>query len=476
MKVLLIASPYHLLQKKQKSKVTPMEPPLGLATIAAYLEKNNVEVRIIDAFLEDSTIVDFKKAIKKYDPDIIGLAPYDQCARFGNIAVNQRIVSALKGYFPKKKIGLVWSHYPNVFVNALKENKDMDFVILGDGEPGMLNLIKAYSGRIDFKDAKGIAYRKGNEVYANEPGFLENLDEIPFPARHLLKMNRYIPRPHRYRKLPMDRSICSRGCPYRCLFCSRCVLGKKYRTRSPEHVVKEIKLLKKQYGIREIRFMDDVLTLNRKWIEKLCNLMIKEKLNISWNCLTRVDLVDKSILKLMKKAGCWNIFYGIESNNPKILGIIKKDITIKQIRDAVKWTKEVGIEIRASFMIGLPGETPEIAKNLVRFAIELDPDYAQFHTTMILPDTGMNQILEKYGTVKEWVQLYQGIPGAVFLPKAYKNVDELFKMRQYAFRKFYLRPRFIIKKIFDIKSFSDIKRYLKGFMILFQLKKVKKIK
>jgi len=452
-----------------------MEPPLGLATIAAYLEKNNIKVKVIDAFLEDSTISDFRKAIVRFNPDIIGLAPYDQCARFGNIAVNQKIISALKEYFPNKKFGLVWSHYPNVFIKALEDNKDMDFVILGDGESGMLDITKAYAGEIELKDAKGIAYRKNSKVFVNELGFIENLDDVPFSARHLLKIERYSPRPHRYKRLPMDRIICSRGCPYRCLFCSRCVLGKKYRTRSPENIIAEIRFLKKKHGVKEIRFMDDVITLNKKWIERLCRLMIKEKLNISWNCLTRVDLVDKQMLRLMRKAGCWNIFYGIESNNQKILDIIKKDITVKQIKDAVRWTKEAGIEVRASFMIGLPGETPKIARDLVKFAIELEPNYAQFHITKVLPETGMNEILEKYGEIKEWVQPYQGIPGAIFLPSEYKSIDQLLKMRDYAFKKFYLRPKFIIKKIFAIRSFEDILRYLKGFKILFQLKKVKKI-
>jgi radical SAM superfamily enzyme YgiQ (UPF0313 family) len=227
---------------------------------------------------------------------------------------------------------------------------------------------------------------------------IQNLDALPFPARDLLPMDKYIPLPNQYKRKPVANLMALRGCPYQCTFCSaNAVFGCSLRMRSAQRVYDEIKQLVDTYGIREISFWDDTLTVNKKWLHELCDLIISNHLDITWSCYARVNTVDLDLLKKMKKAGCWNIFYGIESGNQELLDRIKKGITLDQIRNAVKLTKKAGIEVRGSFMIALPGETPEMAHKTIDFAIELDPDYAQFSITTPYPGTELFEQAKQYG-------------------------------------------------------------------------------
>jgi len=207
------------------------------------------------------------------------------------------------------------------------------------------------------------------------------------------------------------------------------------------------------------------MTVKRDWMEKLCNLIIKNKIDITWTCYARVDTVDLPLLKLMKKAGCWNIFYGVESGSQQLLDNINKHITLQQIKNAVKWTKEAGIEIRASFMIALPGETPELARQTLEFAKELEPDYAQFCITTPYPGTQLYKDAERHGKlIKDFDRFHCW--DAVFIPKGYKNREEVMQMEKEIFKKFYLRPKYIFGRIMRIRSWRDMKRYLKGVRFL----------
>jgi len=258
-----------------------------------------------------------------------------------------------------------------------------------------------------------------------------------------------------------------RGCPYNCSFCSNnAVFGRKIRWKSPKRVIEEIENLKKEYGVREISFWDDMMTVSRKWMMDFCNELIKRKTDVTWTCYARVNTVDLEMLRAMKKAGCWNIFYGYEAGDQQLLDNINKGITLQQICDANKWTKEAGIEVRGSFMIALPGETPELARKTVAFACELNPDYAQFSITTPYPGTKLWDDADKWGKLNRTdFSKYQGWD-VVFIPKGYKNKEEIYAMEKYAFRKFYFRPRYIIGRLAKIRSWEDIARYLKGFRFL----------
>ena len=208
----------------------------------------------------------------------------------------------------------------------------------------------------------------------------------------------------------------------------------------------------------------------KKWMHDFCDALEHEKMKIVWSCFTRLNLVDKPLLEHMKKAGCWNIFYGIEAGDQELLDNMKKMMTLDQMRQGVRWTKEAGIEIRGSFMIGLPGETPEKARKTIAFAIELDPDYAQFSITTPYPGTELWNTYKKWGTLDKTFKDYHGW-SPVFVPFGYKDRKELMEIHKEAFRRFYMRPKFILRSIAKIRSFNDIKRYLNGFKVVLDMLK-----
>ena len=213
------------------------------------------------------------------------------------------------------------------------------------------------------------------------------------------------------------------------------------------------------------------MSYHKKWMKEFCNLLIEAKLDVIWSCYAAVNTVNQEILYLMKKAGCWNIFYGYETGVQKLAENIKtnrKNKSMEHMMEVAKWTKKAGIEVRGSFMIALPGETPALAEQTIKDALKLDPEYAQFSVATPYPGTALYDEIKKgkWGklTTENFTE-YQGW-NVVFLPEGYKNKEEVLKMSRKAFKTFYIRPSYIIKAILNIRSLEDIKRYFKGFKAL----------
>jgi len=226
-------------------------------------------------------------------------------------------------------------------------------------------------------------------------------------------------------------------------------------------VISEIKSVIQDFNAKEIQFWDDTFTLKRPWVMELCQLLIKENLGVLWTCETRVDRVDKEILKLMARAGCWKIGYGVESGDQELLDLVKKGITLDQVRRAVKLTKNSGIEVGLSFMLALPSETPSKARQSIEFAKELDPDYAQFCITTPYPGTELYDQAKEYGTLIQDFSSYT-IWNPVFVPRGYRDEDEVLKMQREAFKAFYYRPSYILKRLLKIRSIGDLRRNIEG--------------
>ena len=321
-----------------------------------------------------------------------------------------------------------------------------------------------------MKEIEGIYFRRSNEIIETAPRQrIVDLNELPFPARELFPLERYIPLPNQYKRLPLTNMVVIRGCPYVCSFCDQAGTGA--RRRSPELTVAEIKHVVKEYGVREISFWDDTMSYHKRWMTEFCNLLIEEKLDVIWSCYAAINTVNKTVLKLMRAAGCWNIFYGYETGVPTLLRNIdghKKNKSFEKMKEVTKWTKEAGIEIRGSFMIGLPGETPDMGLETIRNAIELDPEYAQFSITTPYPGTKLFHEIKngRWGklTTEDFSE-YQGW-NVVFLPDGYKDKQEVWDMERKAFRSFYLRPGYILRKILQIRTWEDVKRYYKGAIAL----------
>ena len=246
-------------------------------------------------------------------------------------------------------------------------------------------------------------------------------------------MERYVPLPNQYKRLPLTNMVVIRGCPYVCTFCDQA--GTVARRRSPNKVVEEIKQCVEQYGIKEISFWDDTMSYHKKWMVEFLNLLISEKLDVVWSCYAAVNTVDKELLQLMAKAGCWNIFYGFETGVEELSQNIltnRKNRNFEKMKQVAQWTREAGIESRGSFMIGMPGETPELAKQTVQNAIDLDPDYAQFTIVTPYPGTKLQKEIKegKWGKfIHEDYEKYN-MWEVTWLPDGYKSVEELKNMKR----------------------------------------------
>jgi|TARA_B100001964_G_scaffold239710_1_gene307872 radical SAM superfamily enzyme YgiQ (UPF0313 family) len=459
--------------KKDMGNVGGDMIPLGIASLAAYLREKGFGVGVLDCPALKLNSDQVYEIIKKKDPAIIGFSTTTYTLR-RVIEIAKKIRSKLPS-----KLTIVGGSHANVSgIETANQYEIFDIVAYGlDGEYIVHDIVKKYSAknynRNDFlqdyimlENIKGIIFKKNGIVVRNAPReTIENLDELPFPARDLFPLEKYIPLPNQYKKLPLTNMVVIRGCPYSCTFCDQA--GTRARRRSPEKVVEEIKHCAERYGIKEISFWDDTMSYHKKWMREFLDRLIKADLNLCWSCYAAVNTVDKDLLILMRKAGCWNIFYGYETAVDDLAKNIlsnRKNRNFEKMKQVAQWTKEAGIEVRGSFLIGLPGETPELAKQTVKNAIELDPDYAQFTIVCPYPGTKLQKEIKqgKWGKfIEEDFEKYHQWD-VTWLPEGYNSVEELKNMNRYAFRKFYLRPGYIIKRIMKIRSFEDIKRYIKG--------------
>ena len=445
-------------------------PPLGILSLAAYLRVHGYNVAVIDSLINCWDVEQTASVVIERSPKIVGFSAitpiYHRAVNCANI---------IKKKSPNQLIVLGGHHASVMCEDIIKKDRCFDIVAFGEGELTMLELIECYRSK-DFncfefikdydtlRKIKGIAFRQKDGIIINDKReLIQDVDELPLPARDLVPIEKYIPLPNQYKLLPSVHMVVIRGCPYKCAFCSNnSVFGRKIRARSPEKVIYEIKCLKEKYDVKEISFWDDMMTSNKRWLVELCDLMIQNELGITWTCYSRVDTVTKELLLKMKKAGCWNIFFGFESGVQDLLENINKGITLEQIQNASRWCKEVGIEIRASFMLALPGETPELAQKTIDFAKKLNPEYAQFCITTPYPGTKLYDEAEKWGRLSLDYSKFN-IWEPVFIPYGYKDKDQINKLEKKATFEFYFRPIIVINLLKKLKSWEDIKRYYKGF-------------
>jgi len=422
-------------------------PTLGLAYIASFLEKKGIKVSIIDLKVQMLDIPHIIAILKNTKPDFVGIT-----ATTVQINAALEIAKLIKDF--DKNINIVMGGpHPHIFAEDLLKLDSIDYVIRGEGEYTFWELV---SGK-NLSSIYGLAYKLNDDIISNplRPP-ISDLDTLPFPARHLLPMDRYRPSPGRYRRLPATSIITSRGCPGKCTFCYTDILGQATRFRSARNIADEIKDLIERYKIKEISFYDDTFTTSRRNVRELCSIILNEKIDITWSCMSRVDCVDKQTLQMMKNAGCHLICYGVESGDETILNNINKKIHLEQAKEAVELTKKTKINVMASFMIGNPGETEETIKKTIRYALELDPDLYVFNITTPFPGTAMfNWAKEKsYLTTYNWD--YYDLGHIVMqLPTISPNLIQYYY--KYAYRRIYLRFQYMISHLKKINSLGAIK-------------------
>lgn len=460
MKVLLINPP--------QATIYP-QPPLGLAAIAAVLETKGHAVRILDLSvvgISENSIHE----ISQEKPDVVGITAMTPTI---NSAAN--VVEKVKELDNNITVVLGGVHTTILPEQTLKMIPGIDIIVRGEGEQTVLQLLDALNGdHGDISQILGLNYREGNEI-KNTPlrPPISNLDELPFPAFHLLPITKYRLHPPFGRRSPVMPIVTSRGCPYRCVFCSKAVCGKKYRSNTPSYVVDEIRFLTEKFGVKEIKFYDDVFTLDKKRIMAICRLLKEENIDVPWSCETRVNLVNRALLGVMKDAGCYMIAYGVESGNQGILDMLKKDITLEQVSKAFKLTHEAKIGTVAYFMIGSPFETSETVRETIAFAKMIDPDFAQFSIATPYPGTELYRLAVEEGHVPEKWDRYvyadlKSIDNPAFLTKSMSQ-QELREWNRKAYTSFYFRWRYLWKRLKKMTSIAELKTNIVGLSMLLDM-------
>jgi anaerobic magnesium-protoporphyrin IX monomethyl ester cyclase len=334
-------------------------------------------------------------------------------------------------------------------------------VVRGEGE----NAILAIARQQEPQTIPNLTWRApdGRVVINNQSASYVNLNELPFPAYHKLPMGKYRSALGAAKRSPSIGIITSRGCPGTCTFCYSGMFGSKIRFMSAERIVEHLHFLKAKYSIREVSFYDDTFTAQRKRVEKLCELLIAENINMSWSCFARADTVDIKLLKLMKKAGCHQIGYGFESADDNILQVINKRIDTSKMMQAVAWTKEAGIDIRGAFMIGNMEETEESIRKTIEYSKKLGIQYAIYNITTPFPGTELyRQALERNLLKHTQWQLYDLAHPVLDLP----TVSSAYVKKSYfdAYRAFYLRPSYIIQRLASLRTREDVVTYWNAFI------------
>ena len=450
-RVLLIYPPSPVINREDRCQqptkellVIPPLPPTDLMYLAAIAEQCGYEAMIRDY----SQGGNFEVDLKEFQPDFlvanIATPTFQSDMMAIKLAkdINPSICTIVKG-----------APFLTYNTNTIYENPFIDYVIIGEAEFTLKEILEG----VPNNEILGSCYRENFQPIKNEKRpFIENLDELPFPARHLVDNSIYR-RPDNGKVQAVVKV--ARGCPFHCFFClATPVSGAKVRKRSPENIVAELKECVEKYNIRNFLFWSDIFNLDREWTLELCKKIIESGLKITWSSNTRADTMDDEMAKMMYKSGCRLVSIGVESGSQKMLDKIGKKITLYNIRNTVKILKKNKIKIYNYFVIGLPWETEETVEETIKFAIELDSNFISFYTATPLPGTKyfayamLNKLVE--GNLDFRSAYYEPVVRSESLSK-----ERIFELHKQAVKRFYLRPKFILKTLLSLRSVAEFKNY-----------------
>jgi anaerobic magnesium-protoporphyrin IX monomethyl ester cyclase len=415
-------------------------PPLNLMYLAAALEKASIPVKIIDDDLYQAGFDKLANLALKIDPVVVGVT-----ATTATIKNALKYVKTIKKALPDALTVIGGPHSTFMPVKTLKSEDSLDVVVMGEGEETIVEVAEKYQreGLKNFSEIKGIVYRNNGKISTTSPRpLIKNLDDLPFPARHLVPFQIY-----KTSKNQGGGMITSRGCVFSCNYCSSSlIMGKKFRTRSPENVVDEIEELVFKYGIRDIAFLDDIFMLNKARAIAISNEIKNRGLDINFVASSRVNTVDRQLLESLKNSGMSTLYCGVESGSQRVLDLMGKGITLKQAEDAIKAAKDSNIDVLGSFIVGYPGETSEEIDQTIDFSIKLDPDYSQFSILTPFPGTPIYYDLKQKGLLdtEDWNK-YTVLDSVISYEKIGLSKKLVKRKLNKAYLKFYTRPKYLIK-------------------------------
>lgn len=433
--------------------------PLGLLYIGAALRQAGHEVRFFNgAFLAEEEIL---RGVSAFDARFAGI----YATAFGWNKAMQTAAAV------KRLNADIFTCAGGPYPIALQEQclhdcVHFDAVGTGEGELTVPEMVGRLEGGRDLDGVLGVAFRRGAEVVKNPPRpLVEDLDALPFPARELLgEADRYLPPPGTYRRKPVTVLLTARGCDRNCLFCFQIDRQRRagvrgVRFRSIENVLAEIEHCL-ALGYREIKFLDDTLAADYDRALRLAREIKARGLDFSWFASACVNQVDETLLRAFKEAGCWAILFGGESGAQQNLNAVRKGSTLVQARAAVRAAKAAGLRVSMPFMFGIPGETYADGLKTIEFALELDPDLANFHALTAFPGTDLYDSCAKYGTISRDLADYT-YQGAAFVPYTMTR-EEIHALRQIGLRRFYSRPAFLLRQLLRLRTVNDLRAALAG--------------
>jgi len=417
-------------------------PPIGLAYVAAALENDGHEVKIIDMPAEAKDIDEVKEDIERCRPDVVGV----YCATYRVNHANE-VINTVKEVDAGIKT-LMGGPHASLLAEDCMKNENLDAVVCGEGEITTPELIRTWESGGSLAKVRGIVFRKGRGIFRNPPRELADVDSLPHPARHLLPMDKY----RLFGTFKLGTMISSRGCTFGCQYCSvAAIYGKKWRPRKSTRIVDEMEHLQKNYDIDALIFMDDNFDLDKKRVMTLCDEIMERDLDILWGYQSASAIQDEEMLKKLRNAGCRIITYSIETSSRRSIDTMKKKIDMQQVRDAFQMSKELGMIRIANIILGLPGESEKDVEESIELAKALNPEYALFFLPTPYPGTKFYETAEKMGMIKEldWSKYDTTNP---IIETEQLSLDELRELNKRAYKEFYLRP-VIIKN--NLKIFHD---------------------
>jgi anaerobic magnesium-protoporphyrin IX monomethyl ester cyclase len=420
---------------KDISTIFNLMPPIGLLSIAAYLEKTGIEVEVMDCYGAPATIEQHATDILARHPDVVGFS----CTT-SSFLEGYAIAERVKEQRPGIRIVFGGAHACTSGPSLLDSFAAVDFLVIGEGEVTFAELVS--SGFRNVAAIPGIGFRRDglgelSSVRENIP----DLDALPFPAYHLLPdfPRRYNLPLFSYPKAPNTSIISSRGCPYQCSYCDRSVFSRGFRFNSPEYIVEHLRYLEKDFGIRHVFFYDDLFTFDRSRVERFCTLMEEKRVRVSYNCIARLEHVDEELLSLLKRSGCWQVNFGIESGDPDILSKHRKLYELDQVGKKLKMVKDAGMRVKGLFMMGFPGESEESIQRTIRYALSLPLD--EINVTKFTPFPGA----PIYRTIRDFGEFSEDWPSMncmnfVFVPEGMTR-ERLEELYDQFISRFYRRSR-----------------------------------
>ena len=441
----LLINPYD--ENAVKNALGFITPPLNLMYLASSLEEKSYSVKIIDDDLLQKGYENVSKQAEKLNPQLVGVT-----ATTSTIKSALKYLELIKNILPESLTVIGGPHTTFMPYETLKNSDNLDVVVIGEGEETMVDLADHATQNIeDINDVNGIVYRDlkdGNLRTTEKRPLIKDLDKLPFPARHLVPFDSY--------GVSQEQTggiITSRGCVYNCNYCSSSlIMGKKFRSRSPGNVVDEIEELIDTYHINDIGFMDDTFMLNKKRASDIADEIKARDLDLTFVASSRVDRVDKSLLENLKSSGLKTIYYGVESGSQRILDLMKKGITLKNVEDAVKMAKDVNLEVLTSFILGYPGETEEDMNTTIDFSTKLDSDYCQYSILTPFPGTPIyKDLIEKNLIDNEDWDRYTVLKPILKYNELGLNKKLVERKLATAYLKFYARPKYLLKHRHMIK-------------------------